>query len=119
MTWRKLSVSMNSPSMNRSTELGWVFERHADTVGLVGEDRSELRWRSRGDDNDEPAHVVELRFLENSPQRHSEPSPIHLTACGSRSPDCRPPPHPAAGHRSAFLRERTSWCGGRTPRASP
>jgi hypothetical protein len=23
------------------------------------------------------------------------------TACGSRSPDWRPPPHPAAGHRSA------------------
>jgi hypothetical protein len=52
-------------------------------------------------------------------KRHSEPSPIHSTACGSRSPDWRPPPHPAAGHRSAFPRERTSWCGGRTPRASP
>ena len=51
-------------------------------------------------------------------KRHSEPSPIHFTACGSRSPDWRPPPHPAAGHRSAFPRERTSWCG-RSKRRSP
>ena len=45
-------------------------------------------------------------------KRHSEPSPAYFrTACGSRSPDWRPPTHPAAGHRSAFPRERTAWCG--------
>jgi len=40
----------------------------------------------------------------------------HRTACGSRSPGWRRPSHPAAGHRSAFPRERTACTGASSTR---
>jgi hypothetical protein len=78
------------------------------------------------------ARQVRSHFGRNAPQLRIEPqagfpatqeplspeAPLGTVArplrtfCGSRSPDWRPPPHPAAGHRSDFPRERTAWCGG-------
>jgi hypothetical protein len=78
------------------------------------------------------ARQVRSHFGRNAPQLRIEPqagfpatqepllpeAPLGTVArqlrtfCGSRSPDWRPPPHPAADHRSDFPRERTAWCGG-------